>query len=65
MSQAAFVRDLPLLRQGACFVAKTKPDQNFSYVEGTNWIVGAQLARDTAKIAKATGGSIVKFDCSG
>jgi hypothetical protein len=28
-------------------------------------VVGARPDGDTAKIAKATGGSIVKFDCSG
>ena len=58
------VRNLPLFRRGVCFVAKTNPPQNLSYVEGVNWIVAPQLAVNTNKVATATGGSVVKIDCN-
>jgi hypothetical protein len=60
----ALVRSLPFVRHGACFVAKTKPDENLSYVEGVNWIVAPQLAANTNKVATATGGSVVKINCN-
>jgi hypothetical protein len=58
------IGNLPLLRQGECFVAKTKPDENLSYVQGPNWIVFPQVLADTNKVADATGGSVVKIACN-
>jgi hypothetical protein len=60
----ALVSNLSVLRQGTCYIAKTKPDELLTYVQGPNWTVFAETAADTTKIANATGGSVVKIDCS-
>ncbi len=60
---AALLRAVPLGGQGICFVAKSNPGENLTYVEGVNWIAFPQQAANARKIAAATSGVLRTIDC--